>query len=111
MFNTPILFLIFNRPENTEIVFEEIKKQKPKYLFVTADGSRSNNLEDIEKCNATRQLVIEGMDWDCELKKLFRDVNLDCKIEDIYLTDVGKFLVNQGYSYFAKTVNTVFFKV
>jgi hypothetical protein len=80
MFNTPILFLIFNRPENTKIVFEEIKKQKPKYLFVAADGARSNNLEDLEKCNATRQLVIEGIDWDCEVKTLFRDVNLGCGV-------------------------------
>ncbi len=77
-FQIPILFLIFNRPENTKIVFEEIKKQKPKYLFVAADGVRSNVLEDIEKCKATRDIVINGIDWDCEVKTLFREENLGC---------------------------------
>lgn len=80
MFDTPILFLIFNRPEITQIVFEEIKRQKPKYLYVAADGARSGFLEDIDKCKATRKLVIEGVDWDCEVKTLFRDENLGCGI-------------------------------
>lgn len=78
MFKTPILFLIFNRPEITRIVFEEIKKQKPKYLFVAADGARSNNIEDIEKCKATRDIVLNGVNWDCEVKTLFRTENLGC---------------------------------
>jgi len=77
-FSTPILFLIFNRPEITQSVFEEIKKQKPKYLYVAADGARPNIVEDLEKCKATRALVIEGIDWDCEVKILFRDENLGC---------------------------------
>lgn len=79
-FSTPILFLIFNRPEITQNVFDEIKKQKPKYLYVAADGARSNVVADMEKCRATRELVIEGVDWDCEVKTLFRDENLGCGI-------------------------------
>lgn len=78
--NTPILFLIFNRPEITLRVFEEIKKQKPKYLFIAADGPRPNVAEDKEKCISTRKLVIEGIDWDCEVKTLFREENLGCGI-------------------------------
>ena len=80
MFKTPILFLIFNRPEITQRVFEEIKKQKPKYLFIAADGGRSQNTDDLEKCKATRDLVLNGIDWDCEVKTLFRDENLGCGI-------------------------------
>ena len=78
MFNTPILFLIFNRPDTTQRVFEEIRKQKPKYLFIAADGARSHIKEDFEKCKATREFVIKGVDWDCEVKTLFRDENLGC---------------------------------
>lgn len=77
-FSTPILFLIFNRPEITQSVFEEIKKQKPKYLYVAADGARHNVVKDLEKCKATRALVLDGIDWDCEVKTLFRDKNLGC---------------------------------
>lgn len=79
-FSAPILFLIFNRPEITQRVFEEIKKQKPKYLYVAADGARSHVTEDFDKCKVTRNLVIDGIDWDCEVKTLFRDGNLGCGV-------------------------------
>lgn len=78
MYDIPILFLIFNRPETTQRVFEEIKKQKPKYLFVAADGARSNVEDDLSKCKNTRDIVLDGIDWNCELKTLFRDENLGC---------------------------------
>lgn len=80
MFNIPILFLIFNRPDTTQRVFEEIKKQKPKYLFVAADGARSDSLEDAQKCKRARDIVLDGIDWDCEVKTLFRDENLGCGV-------------------------------
>ncbi|MEI8389701.1 MAG: nucleotide-diphospho-sugar transferase [bacterium] len=79
MFNTPILFLIFNRPDTTERIFEEIKKQKPKYLYVAADGPRADKEGETENCKQTRE-IISRIDWDCELKTLFRDENLGCKI-------------------------------
>lgn len=80
MFETPVLFLIFNRPETTKIVFEEIKKLKPKYLYIAADGARSNVFQDAEKCKITRDLVLNGIDWDCEVKTLLRNENLGCGI-------------------------------
>jgi hypothetical protein len=80
MFDTPILFLIFNRLEITQLVFEEIKKQKPKYLFIAADGARTDNLEDVQKCKMVRDLVLKGIDWDCEVTTLFRDQNLGCGV-------------------------------
>ena len=75
MFETPILLLIFNRPEWTKIVFEEIKKVQPSHLYIVSDGARKDkNGEDIlvEKC---RQIVLDT-DWKCEVKTLFRDKNL-----------------------------------
>lgn len=78
MLETPILFLIFNRPDTTKSVFEEIRKQKPKYLFIAADGARKYIVGETEKCAATRDLVINNIDWDCEVKTLFRNENLGC---------------------------------
>ncbi len=43
---TPILFLIFNRPDTTQIVFNEIRKAQPAQLFVAADGPRKERSED-----------------------------------------------------------------
>ncbi len=76
--NTPVLFLIFNRPDTTKRVFEEIRKVKPKKLFVAGDGPRKNKEGEAELCAQTRA-VIENIDWDCELKTLFREENLGCK--------------------------------
>jgi hypothetical protein len=74
---TPILMVIFNRPDKTRIVFEAIRKARPRRLYVAADGPRPSVPSDIEKCEQTRQIVNE-VDWDCEVKTLFRDKNLKC---------------------------------
>lgn len=75
---TPILFIIFNRPENTQRVFDAIRAAQPKQLFVTADGARSHKPEDADKVAKTRA-VIDQVDWPCEVKTLFRDENVGCK--------------------------------
>lgn len=76
---TPILFLIFNRPEPTQRVFEEIRKARPEKLFVAADGPRTNYSDDIDRCKEARMISLK-IDWPCEVKTLFRDNNLGCKI-------------------------------
>lgn len=75
---TPILFLIFNRPETTARVFAEIKKAVPKKLFIAADGPRASKPGEAERCQAARD-IIKQIDWDCEIKTLFREKNLGCK--------------------------------
>lgn len=78
MFNTPILLLVFNRPSHTQQVFDRIKAIKPSKLFVGADGPRSTHPEDIKKCKETRDLILNGIDWPCEIKTFFRDNNRGC---------------------------------
>ena len=78
--NTPVLFLIFNRPDATQKVFNEIKKAKPKKLFVSADGPRANKVGEVEKCLAARDIILKQIDWDCNLLTNFRDKNLGCKV-------------------------------
>ena len=58
MFETPILFLIFNRPDTTKVVFNRIKEFKPKYLFVVADEPRVHADGEIELCKKTRAVII-----------------------------------------------------
>ena len=77
MLKTPVLFLIFNRPDFTGFAFEKIKKIRPKRLYIAADGPRNNIQEDFEKCNAARKITT-NIDWDCEVKTLFRDTNIGC---------------------------------
>lgn len=77
MFDTPILFLIFNRPDVTQIVFNQIKKIQPKYLYIAADGPRPNRAGENVLCEEAR-VIIKQIDWDCNLKTLFRKQNLGC---------------------------------
>jgi len=77
-FETPILFLVFNRPETTKKVFERIREIQPSRLFVAADGPRMDVEGEKERSEEVRTLILNGIDWDCEVKTLFRDSNLGC---------------------------------
>ncbi len=77
--HTPILFLIFNRPNTTQKVFESIREAKPSRLYIAADGPRESKISEDELCNQTREIV-KAIDWECDVKTLFRDKNLGCKI-------------------------------
>ena len=76
--NTPVLFLIFNRPDTTHRVFEAIRAAKPKQLFIAADGPRGTVISDKENSALTRSIV-NSIDWECDVKTLFRDENLGCR--------------------------------
>ena len=78
MLNTPILFIIFNRPFETKRVFDSIRNARPKELYVAADGPRLNNINDNENSKLTREIV-KNIDWDCNVKYLYREDNLGCK--------------------------------
>lgn len=73
--STPIVFIIFNRPDLTEVVFGAIAKAKPQKLLIVADGPRFP--EEAENCQKTRS-VIKRVDWDCEVSKNFSEENLGC---------------------------------
>ncbi|MFV0396697.1 MAG: glycosyltransferase family 32 protein [Bacteroidales bacterium] len=75
-FHTPVLFIVFNRPETTFRVFEQIRKAKPLRLYVAADGPR--NELDRPLCENIRKIV-EKVDWTCEVKTLFQTQNLGCR--------------------------------
>jgi len=74
----PVLLLTFNRPIHTQRVWDEIKKQRPKYVFVFQDGAREINLSDVEKCKAVRQIFEKPLEWDCIFKTLYLDENMGC---------------------------------
>lgn len=78
MFNTPILFIIFNRPDTTQKVFEIIRQIQPKYLYVAADGPRENIHGEAEICQETRNVVLKQIDWDCKLVTRLNNNNLGC---------------------------------
>lgn len=80
LYQTPILLLIFNRMSTTVRVFEKIKEQKPKYLFIASDGSRDGKENEQAEVQRIRKYVLDQIDWECEVKTLFRDQNLGCGV-------------------------------
>jgi hypothetical protein len=77
-FQTPILFLVFNRPDITARTFDEIRKAKPCRLYVAADGPRIDKEGEAEQVIKVKKIATM-VDWECEVKTLFRENNLGCK--------------------------------
>jgi hypothetical protein len=76
--DTPVLFIIFNRPDTTARVFEAIRAAKPRMLFIAADGPRPNIPGDVERCAATRA-VVERIDWPCDVRRDYSEKNMNCR--------------------------------
>jgi hypothetical protein len=76
---TPVAFIIFNRPETTEQVFNEIAKAQPPKLLVVGDGPRASRPGEAERVAITRA-IIGRVNWPCEVLVNFSETNLGCKI-------------------------------
>jgi hypothetical protein len=75
---TAVALIIFNRPETTARVFREIRKARPSLLLVVGDGPRPDRTDDKEQCTLARAIV-DQIDWDCEVRTNYSDVNLGCR--------------------------------
>ena len=78
LLKTPVAFLVFNRPDTTEIVFNEIAKVRPPKLLVIGDGARENRVGEQALVDKSRA-IIQKVDWPCEVLCNFSDINLGCK--------------------------------
>lgn len=76
--NSPILFIIFNRPDLTKITFDAIRQIQPPKLYISADGPRDKH-NDVTRCESTR-LIVDKIDWKCEVHRRYNDTNLGCKM-------------------------------
>lgn len=78
LIESPVAFFVFNRPDVTEETFKAISKLRPSKLFLIADGPREGKVGESERTEAVRRIV-GNVDWPCEVKVNFSDVNLGCK--------------------------------
>jgi len=68
----PILLMAFNRPDTTQKIFDEIRKAKPKNLFLSIDGPR--NEKEKKKVDEVKKIVSK-VNWPCKIKKRFNKEN------------------------------------
>lgn len=73
--HTPVVFLIFKRPDTTAKVFAEIARARPTRLLVVADGPRPGRPDEAEQCAAARA-IIEQVDWPCEVQTNYAETNM-----------------------------------
>jgi hypothetical protein len=73
----PVVFFIFNRPEQTAQVFGTLHAARPAKLLVVADGPRAARPGEAKLCEQTRE-ILDGVDWPCRVLRNFSDINLGC---------------------------------
>lgn len=74
----PVLILVFNRPNDTQVLLDRLKEIKPTQIYVGADGPRIDKPGELKSCLQTRA-VFEQIDWDCEIHTLYREKNIGCR--------------------------------
>ena len=95
-FDIPVTLIFFNRPDTTARVFEKIKAAAPEKLYLVSDAPRSGNADDEKKVSECRRLVEDGIDWHCEVVKLYADTNMGCK-RRVY-TGIGEVLKKEEWT-------------
>lgn len=75
----PILFLIFNRPQTTDRVFEAIRRARPEKLYIAADGPRTHIPDDDTNCALARDIAT-SVDWSCRVRTRFLQENAGCQL-------------------------------
>jgi hypothetical protein len=76
--STPVVVIVFNRPEHTAQLFEALRTVRPATLFVVADGPRPSVAGDAAACRATRAVVEAAVDWPCDVVNEVAEENLGC---------------------------------
>jgi hypothetical protein len=71
-----VLILFFANPNRLVRVFEQVKKARPRVLFLYQDGPRigKNDLEGILKCRE----IVNDIDWECEIYRWYQSENIGC---------------------------------
>ena len=80
MYKTPILLIIFRRKDVALQSLERIRKVQPAKLYIACDGPRMGVEGEQEQVNATRQAVLNAIDWECDVHTLFQTQNLGCSM-------------------------------
>ncbi len=74
----PVLVLIFNRPDKTELLIKHLSSVKPQKLYIAADGPR--NKKEQELTEKTRKIIDNHINWDCEIQKRYHTENLGLRV-------------------------------
>ncbi|MDB6120087.1 MAG: hypothetical protein JWO08_3868, partial [Verrucomicrobiaceae bacterium] len=63
----PILLLGYNRPDLMTGLINVLRGLRPLCVYVSLDGPRAHKAGDHERCQATRDVIANQIDWPCQL--------------------------------------------
>ena len=72
--DVPVRVNVWIRPECQKAQFEVLKNARPSILFIQSDGGR--NEKEWEAIRKNRELIDNGIDWECTVYKVYEDKNL-----------------------------------
>lgn len=75
IFKIPVLLIVYNRLDTLTDVIDSLRKISPLKLYVSSDGPKANNSNDIRKVDDVRNYLKKSINWDCEVKFNYRSVN------------------------------------
>jgi Glycosyltransferase like family 2 len=75
----PVLVLAFNRPDTTRRVLDSLRPVAPRHVYFAVDGPREGRAGEDHAVRQVQDLAAQ-MDWGCDVRTLFRDRNLGCKV-------------------------------
>lgn len=73
----PVLLLVFNRPEQTQMAINAILRERPSRIYVSGDGPRRHVPTDQQGVERVWDLI-HATPWDCELIERRIDSNVGC---------------------------------
>lgn len=73
---TPVVLLVFNRPEHTRRLLAALRVAQPAHVFIVADGPRPEVADDAARCAEVRALCESEMVWPAEVQRDFAKENL-----------------------------------
>lgn len=76
MSKVPVLIIIYNRPDTTKKVWEQLAKIQPEQLVIAGDGPQTNSEMDKEKVSTTRNWLEDNLTWKCDVTKIYSDTNI-----------------------------------
>ena len=72
----PIVLFLYKRIDTTKKVWSTIQAKKPHKIYLIADGPK--NLKEEPLCSKVRDFVESNVNWQCEIIKIYSNVNLGC---------------------------------
>lgn len=84
--SSPVLLILFNRPEQSAKVYEAIRKVQPRKLYLAIDAPRHGRDGEAQKCELVLN-IFTNIDWPCEVYRKIQKQNIGCDVNVVTAVD------------------------